>query len=403
MMKQFALILLVATAISGCSTLKLAKLLKQGDVEQPAFKAEIPFEMRMGLVVVKVNIKGKDYDFLVDTGAPNVITKELAAELQLETKVEQKTGDSQGKKEVLQFAEMPEMLIGGVHFIEMGTAIADLKRSNEIACLDVDGFVGANLMKEAVWQFDYERKVITVSDNRSAFEIPSTAFRIPFTPAASSTPLIDITYDGVTDKRVTFDTGSNGFFNSSPAIRKTLQSSGKLANPVIGVGSSSSGLYGMGDRDSTYNAKMTETKMGNLTISEQVISFGSGARTIGTKFLQHYRVIIDWSVSEIILIPTDDFVNNKLENFGISPFYNEDRLEVRLVTLGSEADKMGIRLGDRILEVNGEDTRIFTKDMWCNVLYDGLVPEEEEILTLLIEREGENLKVQLHKKDLMKP
>jgi C-terminal processing protease CtpA/Prc len=74
-----------------------------------------------------------------------------------------------------------------------------------------------------------------------------------------------------------------------------------------------------------------------------------------------------------------------------------------LVTLGSEADKMGIRLGDRILEVNGEDTRVFTKDMWCKVLYDGLVPEEEEMLTLLIEREGENLKVQLHKKDLLKP
>jgi len=357
----------------------------------------------MGLVVVKVNIKGKDYDFLVDTGAPNLVSKELAAELNLEAKVEQKAGDSQGKKEVLQFAEMPEMLIGGVHFIEMGAAIADLKHSNEIACLDVDGFVGANLMKEAVWQFDYERKVITVSNNSSAFEIPADAYRIPFTPATSSTPLIDITYDGVTDKRVTFDTGSNGFFNSSPAIRKTLQSSGKLANPVIGVGSSSSGLYGMGDRDSTYIAKIAETKMGNLTIPEQVVSFDLGARTLGTKFLRHYRVIIDWSVSEIILIPTDEFVNNKLENFGISPFCNEDRLEVRLVSLGSEADNLGIKLGDRILEVNGNNTRVFTKEMWCDVLYDGLVPEGDTMMTLLIEREGENLKVQLHKKDLLKP
>lgn len=402
-MKNLVLILLLATAISGCSTLKLVKLLKQGDVEQPSFKAEIPFEMRMGLVVVKVNIEGKDYDFMVDTGAPNVVTKELAAELNLKPKVEQKTGDSQGKKEELQFAEMPEMLIGGVHFIETGAAIADLKRSNEVACLNVDGFVGSNLMKEAVWQFDYERKVITIADSIAAFEIPASAFRIPFTPAASFTPLIDITYNGVTDKRVTFDTGSNGYFGGSASTRKTLQSEGKLANPVIGVGANSSGLYGLGDGDSTYNALIKDTKLGNLTIPEQVVSFGPGARTIGTKFLEHYRVIIDWSANEIILIPTDDFINNKLENFGISPFYNEDQLEVRLVMLGSEADKMGIRLGDRILEVNGNDTRVFTKDMWCDVLNDGLVPDEEKTLTLLIERDGENLKVQLNKADLMKP
>src|SRR3990167_167376 len=401
-MKNLVFILLSTIAVTSCSSLKLVKLLKQGDVEQPSFTSEIPFEMRMGLVVVKVNINGKDYDFMVDTGAPNLVTKELAAELNLKPKVERRTGDSQGKKEVLEFAEMPEMLIGGVHFIEMGAAIADLKRSNEIACLDADGFVGANLMKEAVWQFDYERKVITISDTISAFEIPADAYRIPFTPAASSTPLIDITYDGETDKRVTFDTGSNGFFNGSPTIRKSLQSTGKLTNSVVAYGANSSGLYGMGDGDSLYLSMVSETKLGNLTVPEQVVSFGSGARTIGTKFLKHYRVIIDWSAKEIILIPNDKFVNNTYESFGISPFYNNDQLEVRMVMLGSEADKLGIKLGDRILEVNGNDMRVFTKDMWCDVINNGLVPESDEMVTLLIDRDGEDLKVQLNKKDLMK-
>ncbi|HLP55790.1 MAG TPA: aspartyl protease family protein [Fluviicola sp.] len=401
-MKKLGFILLSAIAVSGCGALKVAKLLKQGDVEQPSFTAEIPFEMRMGLVVVKVNINGKDYDFLVDTGAPNLVTKELAAELKLKSKAEQKAGDSQGKKDVLQFTEMPEMLIGGVHFIEMGAAIADLKRSNEIACLDVDGFVGANLMKEAVWQFDYDRKVITVADSISAFEIPASAFRIPFTPALSSTPLIDITYDGVADNKVTFDTGSNGHFNSSHGIYKSLKEKGKVTNSVVGYGATSSGLYGVGDGDSLYNLMITETKLGNLTIPEQVVAFDPGARTLGTKFLQHYRVIIDWSIKEIILIPTDDFVNNTYETFGIRPFYNEDRLEVRMVTLGSEADKAGIKLGDRILEINGRDVRVFTKEMWCDVINNGLVPENDTVINLIISHDGQERAVRLNKKDMMK-
>ena len=59
-MKNLVFILLSTIAVTSCSSLKLVKLLKQGDVEQPSFTSEIPFEMRMGLVVVKVNINGKD-------------------------------------------------------------------------------------------------------------------------------------------------------------------------------------------------------------------------------------------------------------------------------------------------------------------------------------------------------
>src|SRR3989338_4472545 len=106
-MKNLVFILLSTIAVTSCSSLKLVKLLKQCDVEQPSFTSEIPFEMRMGLVVVKVNINKKDYDFMVDTGAPNLVTKELAAELNLKPKVERRTGDSQGKKEGPGFAEMP--------------------------------------------------------------------------------------------------------------------------------------------------------------------------------------------------------------------------------------------------------------------------------------------------------
>ena len=54
--------------LSSCSSIKLLKLLKEGSVEQASFKTEIPFEMRLGLIIVPVTINGKTYDFLVDTG-----------------------------------------------------------------------------------------------------------------------------------------------------------------------------------------------------------------------------------------------------------------------------------------------------------------------------------------------
>ena len=399
-MKKVLSILFICVVAASCSTLKLVKMLKEGDVEQPAFTSEVPFEMRMGLVVIKVNINGKDYDFLVDTGAPNVVSKELAAELNLKPKVYQKTGDSQGRKEELGFVEMPEMLIGGVHFIETAAAVADLNQSREIACLNVDGFVGANLMKEAVWEFDYQRKVITIADTIGAFTIPDNAFKIPFTPAGSSTPLVDVSFDGVTDEHVTFDTGSNDYFNSSDKVRKELLKSGKIENPVISCGASSSGLFGVGKEDSTYTCTIVETKLGTLTISDQAVSFTGGkARTIGTKFFQHYRMIIDWNAKEIFLIPTDDFVNTTFETFGFTPMYDGSKLVVKMLVLGSEAEKSGIHLGDEILEINGNDYRNMTDERWCDMLYDEQTLRLNKEISLVIRSNGNEKKVTLQRRD----
>lgn len=401
-MKKILSILCLCALATSCSTMKLVKMLKKGDVEQPAFKSEVPFEMRMGLVVIKVNIDGKDYDFLVDTGAPNVVSKELAAELNLKPNVYQKTGDSQGRKEELGFVEMPEMLIGGVHFIETAAAVADLKLSKEIACLNVDGFVGANLMKEAVWEFDYQRKVITIADTIGAFSIPDNAMRIPFTPAASSTPLVDVTYDGVTDQRVTFDTGSNDYFNSSDKVHTKLEEIGKAPNPVISCGASSSGLYGVGKEDSTYTLSVGETKLGSMTIPGQVVSFTGGkARTIGTKFFQHYRMIIDWTAKEITLIPTDDFVNSTLETFGLTPMYDGNRLIVKMIVFGSPADVEGIHLGDEILEINGQNFREMNDDRWCEMLYDEETFRSNKEILLVVRSNGTEREVTLLRKDMM--
>jgi len=55
---------------SGCSMLKASRYIKSGSVSQSAFRTDLPFEMRFGFIVLKVMIHGKEYSFLLDTGAP---------------------------------------------------------------------------------------------------------------------------------------------------------------------------------------------------------------------------------------------------------------------------------------------------------------------------------------------
>lgn len=401
-MKKIYFSIIILFLFSSCTTFKLIKVLKSGSVEQKEFKTEIPFEMRLGLVVIPVTIEGITYEFLVDTGAPNVCSKELATELKLKAKVTQSTGDSQGVKEKLDFVVLPDVFINGICFKETGAAIADLKQSDVIACLDIDGIIGANLMKEAIWEFDYERKVITISDKKSSFSIPDDAIRLTFTPALSSTPHISIFYNGVEDKNVTFDTGSNGLFTTSKATLKKIEEKKPPLKKAMSFGSSGSGLYGAAKADTSYMILVDSTQIGGLFIENNVVSIENGARLVGTKFLKNYRVIVDWNVKEIALIPVKPIVNNTFESFGFSPFISENKLIVNELYVNSEASKQGIKIGTQILEVNGVDYRTCSADQFCTIIEKGLVSEDNNTITLLVLIENEEKTIQLTKENVLK-
>lgn len=401
-MKNYILCLLLLPSVWGCKALKTAKLLKQGEVAQQEFKAQVPFKMRMGLIVLDVEINGKMYEFIVDTGAPNVISSELAAELGVKPAVNQKAKDSQGDKSNLGFGEIPDMVIGGIHFLNTGTAIADLKQSAEISCLTENGLIGANLMKKAVWEFDYQHKIITITSSKNMLEIPAEAKVVPFKQQITGTPMINIYYNGIEDKNVTFDLGSNGTIASSSQVLKEINTREKIAT-TYGVGSNDAGLFGQSKADTVAFGLVPEVKFGDLTLPDQVISFSEKkARTIGTKIFENYRIIIDWEAEEITMIPVKDFDQSKLNTFGFSPRFEDNQIFIGFVYQGSDAEQQGIALGDQILEVNGKDLRNCSADQWCEILYNGFFPAESESSTVLMLKNGEEKRYTLTKKNVMK-
>ena len=111
-MKKIFSILSFALLFTSCNIIKTIKVLKKGSVAQKNFKEQISFESRAGLIVVKVNINGKEYNFIYDSGATNCVTKELAAALHLKPVVGQTATDSEGKKGGIQFAMINEIKLG---------------------------------------------------------------------------------------------------------------------------------------------------------------------------------------------------------------------------------------------------------------------------------------------------
>src|ERR1051326_5573627 len=186
-MKKFILFLTLVFFFS-CNLIKTIHLLKKGEPSPAHFKEQISFESRAGIIFIKVMIEGKEYNFIFDSGATNAVSLELAEKLKLKPKAHQKAVDFEGKSGMINFAILKNISIGKINFENTGCAIIDLTKVTELKCLGADGLIGANLMKDAVWQIDYKKHTLTFADNVDSLRIPPATPYVPFVPLLSGTP-----------------------------------------------------------------------------------------------------------------------------------------------------------------------------------------------------------------------
>jgi len=394
-------ILVSLLCLTACNTFKTVVLLKKGKVAQKEFHITIPFEYRLGLIILKVSIADNEYDFLFDTGAANVVTKELAKKLGLAAVSEQKIDDSQGNNNNLGFVTIEQIDIGEINFLNTGAAIADLNSSSAFACLKIDGIIGANLMKKAIWKIDYKNQVITITNSIDALSIPETAYKVQFSQELTGTPLININLNGIVAKDVTIDSGSNrniklakqDFYN----LANTMPSLPKLTS----FGNSSYGLYGIGKNDSTFTTIVPQVSLGDILLKNTIVKFkGKSTSIIGNKFFKNYDLIFNWFNNEIYFIEKEEYRNSTLFSFGFNHITKGDKFLIGEIFENSSAYNEGLQLGDQIIQINDVKYDKLSAEQTCQILDKGLAFEEKEI-SITVLRNNEELNFVLKKLKLL--
>ncbi|MBN8703190.1 MAG: aspartyl protease family protein [Bacteroidetes bacterium] len=390
----------------GCDTIKTVKIIRRGEVDQKQFKTQIPFEFKDGLIIVKVGINGVEYNFIVDTGAPNVLSTELATELKLKNTSKQKVEDSHGASSALGFTTINKLTIGGIDFLNTGAAIADLKQNPILECHHIKGFIGANLMRKAIWEFDFKNKMISIANSIDSFRIPSNANLVPFYTDITGTPFIDMSYNGLIDKNVTVDFGYNGNIETSTVVFNKLKQSKLISDNTCRFGCNSFGLSGRGNNDTIYDAVISKIKIGDITLTDYVVSFNqdkskSNIKLIGTAFFKNYRIILNWNKNKLILIKNNDNTSTKAKGHAIScgfaPIFEKGILFIGMIDKNSDSEKQGLKIGDEILEVNGTNYRNFTQEKYCEIVNNNgfFSFETDTIILITIKRDSQELKFKI--------
>ena len=187
--------------LSSCAGSKIDSVLKQGNVLQENFKTTIPFNYVNGWIILEVKIQDNTHNFILDTGSSNLITKEFSKELNSKILGAEEIKDVNHTKNSTEYTNINNIKIGGIDFQNTIAGIVDLNKITEIACVKIDGFIGSNLMRKAVWDFDFQNQLITITNDETNLNIPSETIDSKLYIGTAGIPAITVKINGNNHKR----------------------------------------------------------------------------------------------------------------------------------------------------------------------------------------------------------
>ena len=357
MMKNLALLFFFALLFSRCTS--VSTLLQRGDVLKADLSQPVEFDYNNRLLFIDVRVNGSPRRFIIDSGAPTVISQELKEELQLKKVKSTKVSDSQNNESKLEFVLLESLAFGGVEAGHSTALVTDLSLFH---CLGIDGLLGANVMSHFDWEVDYQKEQARLHPKEGG-ENPQASYpiAIPFTTKAQGTPDLELDIPGRhSASGLTLDLGST----RGVSIRKT----DKLDIPQDGrstfsYGRTSKGIFGA-NTDTTWYFRVDSLRIGGVSFGPTVITAFNTSDKIGNRFWENYKLLISWSASRLYLLPRIS-APARLPQELLRIGYEGGAIRVLSTYQRLALTNSGIEPGDEVIAINEANTEGASLEDYC--------------------------------------
>jgi hypothetical protein len=242
----------------------------------------------------------QSYKFIVDTGSPTIISEKLANQLNIKI-LHSFTDYTFENHPTFNFGEVPSLQINSLQWKNIGVVIDTLPKG-------YDGVIGANLMQHAVWEFNLNKKRVKIYDNIT---------QKPELQGYTEVALVRNLY------RIPKFFGFINQFKQKQVFHLSTGFGGGIKMPLVDFERKDflqityyNSLKNQGtwqsyltekekDKlifDSVYYANIQTFRVEKLQAQNIPTIFGQGNTWhLGTQFLKHYSVIIDWKNRKMYL------------------------------------------------------------------------------------------------------
>lgn len=324
------------------------------------FVRTIDIRIQQNLMFTDVTIDGEVYNFLIDTGAPFIISPELAKKLNFRTSQTMTMGSSNAKKGKARIGTMKrDVEVGGLKFSNFKATVLDYNSNTQIIrCLGFDGIIGANFMNGAIWQIDYDQKKITITNSLKQLFGIDEAWRVKMdTKGFNKSPYIPVKVNRGDPGWVLFDTGFAGFFDLTYSSYYSALKADKLDERIRvleGRGTMSEGAFGAIDTTG-YFMQVPQIIIGKEKVLKPEFRMGHTSKAkVGVEYLKGRLVTLDFPRKRFYVSEKEDIytpVNKKSFMFAATP--DDDGIKVSSV-YGKLQESQELKIGDELIAINGE-------------------------------------------------
>ncbi len=350
-------LLVIVIFLPSCTAFKAIKLVNSGDiVPNDYMESVVPFTLKGHpmLIKAKLNNSPKEYVFMLDTGALNIVSKEVSNELGLPKGIDVQASGSGGKSKTIELVQLNRVIVGNMEVRDCATGVTDLSK---LFPPNIAGILGSNFLKHFKITIDYQKEEVTFSRDTQPITTDSTKIKIPFKTDMKNgfAPIVDCELEGGIKTTAIIDTGHPQIVALSLSMIKKTDTF-KKGDIVTAIGGMSGGMFGK--EEESLALRISEMQIGDIKLVDiPVISHAAktGDVLLGIKFLEKFLVTLNYPAKEMILEPYDIPFETNIPTYGFALTKEGKRTLVSGVVENSSAANIGIQSGDEILKINSRD------------------------------------------------
>lgn len=356
------------------------KSLNYGSTLESSYLSFIKFEMMGDKIIVPVTINGEKYRFLLDTGAPNIISKELDSLLRPKSIGSLPTSDATGKKNRLEVVAVKALKFGEVNFTNTATLVYDLRASPIFNCFNIDGFIGSNMLRNSIIQIDVKARTLILTNSKKNLSLNrKQSSKITLTKNQSSPMLwVQLKGEETGKEQLLIDTGADDVYDLSKDHYKIFKTKSIFKELGEAEGASSVSLFGDAPVNTHSLLLLPELKINGFKITDVVTqTMNDDGSRIGAGILHYGRITIDYKGKRFYFDPYADPDPPLQYHFGFANTYLNNKLSIGFVWDPKLRDL--ISYGDEVLAINGIEIN-YTK--LCALIGDEIKPRAQKTMTL---------------------
>lgn len=334
----------------GCS-LKWTEVIRYGKVSHNEFRESVNLEIQNGLIFLPVTIRGKQYRFLFDSGAPVCISNQLQNEYTFKIVSKGNIIDSDHNKKKVNWVQVDSINIGNVSFMSQTAFVGDFDANPLLKCLGIDGIIGSNLIRQTNWTIDQEQKSLSLYSTIDK-HVFKDCIIIPFKTDDQYNIFLDLNIGQAKVKNVLMDYGSNGSISLNNEVFSTLKDRDIIGETLIEKGMRQSGIIGKTvdlNREIAYSDSVC---IESVNLKKVMLRTGKTV-SIGNGVLSRFRVTIDWNNRNLYLIESSEAPDTvRLPGFRLG-FSANLGVYVQSVVENSNAYHKGVRPNMKVVKLDG--------------------------------------------------